>query len=194
MRLYLFPIALIFILMSSSCQPERGCMDPTADNYNVNAEKDDGTCVLAREKLIGEYTYTRVYIDVRDTTETEVYDFGTCRVSQANTDYNDLVLNLNGQVVMHGTVDADEYTLEDLIINEDIPFSHTYEEFEPDLFVDTLLLFPRQYTGQGYWLLNDTVDSWLVLTNPWYEIDTGHPPVVVTIPQEFNYYLTKIGD
>jgi hypothetical protein len=169
-------------------------MDPTADNYNINAEKDDGTCISAREKLIGDYTYTRVFIDVRDTTNTEVIDFGTCRISQANTNYNDFVLNLNGQVVLHGSVDADEFSLEDLIINEDISFSHTYQEFEPDLFVDTLLLFSRTYAGQGYWLTNDSVDSWLVLTNPWYAIDTGHPPVLFPIPQEFNYYLTKVGN
>jgi hypothetical protein len=103
-------------------------------------------------------------------------------------------LNLNGEVVLHGFVDALDYELDDLTVNEDVDFSHIYDEFNPELYVDTLLLFPRTYAGYGTWLENDSVDNLLVLTTPWHRIDTGYPPVLVPIPQEFNYYLTKDED
>lgn len=38
-------IVIITTLVFSSCSKQRGCTDPIAENYNVDAEKDDGSCV-----------------------------------------------------------------------------------------------------------------------------------------------------
>jgi hypothetical protein len=37
--------ALIVLILFPSCQKEKGCIDPIAINYNIDAEVDDGSCV-----------------------------------------------------------------------------------------------------------------------------------------------------
>ncbi|MCB0402977.1 MAG: cytochrome-c peroxidase [Flavobacteriales bacterium] len=44
-RLLYLVILLIGSIWISSCSKQRGCTDPIAENYNVDAEKDDGSCV-----------------------------------------------------------------------------------------------------------------------------------------------------
>lgn len=46
----LFVFSLIAIVGLASCNKD-GCIDPTALNYDPNAEKDDGTCVYLAENL-----------------------------------------------------------------------------------------------------------------------------------------------
>ena len=36
---------LIVLILFPSCQKEKGCIDPIAINYNIDAEVDDGSCV-----------------------------------------------------------------------------------------------------------------------------------------------------
>ena len=58
-------INLFFILLmgatvittSTSCESE-GCTDPNAENFDADADNDDGTCILAREKFLGTYDLT----------------------------------------------------------------------------------------------------------------------------------------
>jgi len=38
-----------FIIILASCKKEEGCMDPTALNYNPDAQEDDGSCIAAVE-------------------------------------------------------------------------------------------------------------------------------------------------
>ena len=41
----LFYTLLVVSIIFSSCKKEEGCTDPTATNYNADAEKDDGSCI-----------------------------------------------------------------------------------------------------------------------------------------------------
>lgn len=53
---------LMFLLLGTAAiytgcsdDPVQGCTDSASENYNANAEEDDGTCVYARDKFIGVY-------------------------------------------------------------------------------------------------------------------------------------------
>jgi len=55
-----FAIASMFIFGVSSLQScaKKGCTDPTADNFDSEAEKDDETCEDPRPKFVGSYNVT----------------------------------------------------------------------------------------------------------------------------------------
>lgn len=47
MKKYVLPIALLIGFISfNGCKKEEGCMDPSAINYESDAEKDDGSCTF----------------------------------------------------------------------------------------------------------------------------------------------------
>lgn len=122
-------------------------MEPTADNYQVRAEEDDGTCIPARDKLVGSFTYTRVWTDV--ITANDTVDFGTIQFTEKNTANNHFLSNFNGSIFLSGAVTAD-----DLVYN-------TYAtEF-------------YQYTGTGTWLRSDSVN--LVLNISYLNYAAGVP-------------------
>lgn len=58
----LFAVLFVFAatLMFTSCGEDTvtGCTDPAAENYNADAEEDDGNCVYAGDKFIGSYVGT----------------------------------------------------------------------------------------------------------------------------------------
>ncbi|MDX2283453.1 MAG: hypothetical protein NW241_04790 [Bacteroidia bacterium] len=47
-------LAALVLTFASGCKPE-GCTDANADNFDPDAQVDDGSCVLAREKFIATY-------------------------------------------------------------------------------------------------------------------------------------------
>jgi len=56
----MFAVASMFIFGVSSLQScaKKGCTDPTADNYDADAEKDDDSCTDPRPKFVGNYNVT----------------------------------------------------------------------------------------------------------------------------------------
>lgn len=81
-----------FVLFQASCTPKEGCTDFRAENYDPSAEKDNGECVLAREKFLGAYFGTSLCSD-------PIGGQFECTIRQANDNLYDVFIeNLGGFV------------------------------------------------------------------------------------------------
>jgi hypothetical protein len=166
----LFSVAFLAL---NSCLPEPGCMDLTAENYNPEAEENDGSCIDSREKLIGDYTYTKLWTDVVTTGDS--VGFGVMQITESGLAKNDFILNLDGQVFLRGAVSAFDLVM------------YSYSEAEVFEGFD----FTRTYSGAGEWLIEDTVDFSLSLSTQRLEV-TGTPEALTQLPQTYVYYVTKV--
>ena len=122
-----------------ACTPNRGCTETTADNYDLNAEEDDGTCIPSRDKLIGSYRYTRTWTDVVG--GGDFISIGTFQATEANTAHNAFNFFFDGNLLLQGSVTQNDILLE----------MHQVGLIE-------------SYSGNGIWLENDTVDMMLSVT------------------------------
>jgi len=63
-HLKLFKIPIILGICISglfvSCEKKPGCTDSRAENYDPDAQKDDESCIMPREKFLGSYVATSV--------------------------------------------------------------------------------------------------------------------------------------
>lgn len=160
------------LVFASACTPNRGCIEPTADNYDQAAEENDGTCIPSRDKMIGTFTYTRVWTDVL--LEKDTADVGALAITEGNTAINAFNMNLNqGQLILFGNTSA--YTITFI------------QKSETDTFAGQS--YDRTYYGSGTWLDADTVDFQFTLNTQVPTLDGSNN--VVTIPQTYNYYCTK---
>lgn len=121
--------ALIF----HGCTPNYGCTETTADNYDINAVEDDGTCIPARDKLIGNYIYYGFWTDV--ITGMDTVATGNMQITEANTSNIDFNLNVDGQRFFQGSVSQNAITFE------------------------THVMGTSTYNGTGSWLEGDSVDA-----------------------------------
>ena len=53
-RLLMVLFLALTVSMATSCQKE-GCTNPIAENFDSDADEDDGSCILPREKFLGSY-------------------------------------------------------------------------------------------------------------------------------------------
>jgi hypothetical protein len=91
-----FPHSVVLIasafLLFSSCSRKEGCTDLRAENYDPSAEKDNGECILPREKFIGFYTGLSLCSD-------PIGGQFDCTIRPANDNLYDVIIeNLGGFV------------------------------------------------------------------------------------------------
>jgi hypothetical protein len=91
-----FPHGVVLIasafLLFSSCSRKEGCTDFRAENYDPSAEKDNGECILPREKFIGFYTGLSLCSD-------PIGGQFECTIRAANDNLYDVIIeNLGGFV------------------------------------------------------------------------------------------------
>jgi hypothetical protein len=140
MRYLILVIGLLLsLLMFHSCTPNRGCTETTADNYDLNAEEDDGTCIPARDKLIGSFRYTKTWTDVVG--GGDFVDIGTFQATEANTGHNAFNFFFDGNLLLQGSITQNNVLLETHQVG-----------------------LASSYSGNGIWLESDTVDMLLNVT------------------------------
>jgi len=78
-----------------SCVDREGCTDPASDNFNINAEIDDGTCIPMTAKFLGLYDVEEdcefdsyiypmsIYASFRDPFEIIITNFGDLTIDVA---------------------------------------------------------------------------------------------------------------
>lgn len=135
MRIEVLLFASLFTLGSlslSSCKTE-GCTDPESDNYDPDAEEDDGTCVPWRDKFVGTYNAAEVCAGQIDET-------GVLTVTPSGAKENALVFTF--------TSDTQSYTF-----SGEVDDSRTLT-----IPVQTITLngLPTGMTGQGSLANNNT--------------------------------------
>lgn len=127
------------LLAMSSCTPNRGCTEATADNYEILAEEDDGTCIPSRDKLIGNFRYTRIWTDV--VSGGEFLEMGTFQATEANTANNAFNFFFDGSLLLQGSISQNDILLE------------THQ-----------VSMTSSYSGNGSWLELDSVNAVLNVT------------------------------
>lgn len=59
----LITFGILLSISLSSCIDREGCTDPASDNFDINAEIDNGTCIPMTEKFLGLYEVNEVCED-----------------------------------------------------------------------------------------------------------------------------------
>lgn len=57
---FLIGLLTLTIVFNTSCSKKEGCTDPTAENYDSNAEKDNGTCVYKTPTTVPTETHAHL--------------------------------------------------------------------------------------------------------------------------------------
>ena len=128
---YYLPVVL-FSCFVHSCTPIRGCTESTADNFDVKAEDDDGTCIPSRDKIIGEYTYSSFWTDI--VSGQDFFVLGDVQITEAHLAANSFNANFDGSLILQGSISQNNIS----ITNRTIETS--------------------TYSGIGNWVSPDTVD------------------------------------
>lgn len=105
----LFTTVKLAVLVSmlaflSSCEVD-GCTNPNSENYDVDATQDDGSCILFREKFIGQY-------NVNETCPSGNYNF-IINVVSSSTSEDAIIINNLGDfgAAVNATVDGSAVTI-----------------------------------------------------------------------------------
>jgi len=102
--------ALLFSVPFLQSCTEEGCTDPNAENYNPDAEEDDGTCTFARTKFIGQY-------GAGESCDGAAATSIVVSIAESTSETNEIsITNETINVTVTGIVSGDSFTIDDTFI------------------------------------------------------------------------------
>jgi len=113
----------------TACDEELGCTDRTADNYNADAVRDDGSCINARDKFLSVYrTLNICWPDSLPNVDTTQVRFFTISEDDLREQNDDVIIYNFGRdsVAIKALVNRDKLTipLQDILVGG-LPMSFT---------------------------------------------------------------------
>ncbi|MEM9023401.1 MAG: hypothetical protein AAGB22_06650 [Bacteroidota bacterium] len=96
--LHLLAVVLMATVVLPSCSEEEGCTNPRAENYNEDAESDDGSC-----RILGCTDPTALNYDPEATVSSGVCLYGGCTDPEA-ANYDPLAAQDDGSCIIGFTV------------------------------------------------------------------------------------------
>ena len=108
-------IATALITTFASCDDKtQGCTDPEAENYNSEATSNDGTCIYARDKFVGEYSGNLNCLGVLSVSLNGETTFNIDE-SSSGVDKVDITIMTEPILRLEGTINGDVMTIRDTI-------------------------------------------------------------------------------
>lgn len=138
--LFLSSLFLIAMMLMSSCATE-GCTDPNSDNYDIEATKDDGSCIPFRDKFIAQYS-------VSESCPSGTYTF-TMNVVAGAASENAIIINNLGDFgeAVNATVNQSSVTIPNQNITDD--FGNTASINGSGSITGSLLIINYTYNFAG---------------------------------------------
>lgn len=96
---------------------QEGCTNPSAENYEVDADEDDGSCFFARDAFFSEY-------NVNESCDSGDWSYSMTITPQGGTDNGVVITNLGGwedPVIISAVINGSEISFNDT--DNDIIFS-----------------------------------------------------------------------
>ncbi len=100
-------IALIFPITFYSCK-KKGCMDELANNYSVDAKKDDGSCTYSWDQFLGTYSVTTGECDTPPGPHTSTITKGPTKNEMIIENFDNLGLKIRA------TISGNEFSYSEL--------------------------------------------------------------------------------
>ena len=107
-KLFLSTI-IFFTLTLFSCVDREGCTDPASDNFDINAEIDNGTCIPMVEKFLGLYNVEEICEEGDYIYYMSAYASFVDPFEIIITNYGDLGIDVIGIVDRNQIVIPDQY-------------------------------------------------------------------------------------